>query len=128
MDSEAIEPFGLALLGYFRGNRSATLTIRRNDGVETILPAGRFFRAPDEFSAIENTALDLCRGRVLDVGAGSGLHSLALQAAGHSVTAMDIRRHAASQSTSRPIPRGDSRSNRVGAIFVTSIKTAQKNE
>lgn len=103
MDSEAIEPFGLALLDHFQGNSSAALTIRRDDGVQTVLPAGHFFRAPDEFSAIENTALGLCRGRVLDVGAGSGLHSLALQARGLSVTAIDISRHAVDIMSARGV-------------------------
>ena len=39
---------------------------------------------------LERTALDLCRGRVLDVGAGAGCHSLALQQKGLDVTAIDI--------------------------------------
>ena len=94
MHPEALEPHGLALRDYFRGNTSATLIIRRDDGVETALPVGHFFRAPDAFSAIENMALGLCKGRVLDMGAGSGLHSLVLQAKGLSVTAVDINHHA----------------------------------
>ena len=49
-----------------------------------------FFRGPGEFSALDEAALDLCRGRVLDVGAGAGCHSLVLQARGLSVTALDV--------------------------------------
>lgn len=110
MDPEAMEPLGLALLDYFQGNPSAALVIRRDDGVETALPAGHFFRGPDDFSAIENTALGLCKGRVLDVGAGSGLHSLVLQAKGLSVTAIDISHHAVDIMSQRGIDdvqRGD---------------------
>jgi len=49
-----------------------------------------FFRGPSEFSALEEAALDLCRGRVLDAGAGAGCHTLALQDRGLSVCAIDI--------------------------------------
>ena len=64
MNPDAMEPFALALLDYFRGNESAAFVVRRDDGLNTTLPAGHFFRAPDEFSAIENAAIGLCKGRV----------------------------------------------------------------
>ena len=94
MNADAPEPFGLALLDYFQGNASAELVIHRDDGVDATLPASHFFRGPDGFSSIDNAALALCQGRVLDVGAGSGPHSLALQTKGFSVTAIDVSRHA----------------------------------
>jgi SAM-dependent methyltransferase len=94
MNADASEPFGLALLDYFQGNASAELIIRRDDGVDAALSVRHFFRAPDEFSAIDHRALSLSKGRVLDVGAGSGLHSLALQSRGFPVTAIDVSRHA----------------------------------
>ena len=90
MNPEAMEPFGLALLDYFRGNESATFVVRRDDGLHTTLPAGHFFQAPEDFSDIDNAALGLCKGRVLDVGAGAGRHSLVLQSKGISVTAIDV--------------------------------------
>ena len=66
------------------------MTVRRDDGLEYALPVGHFFRAPAEFTSLENAALARCRGRVLDIGAGSGLHSLALQERGFAVTALEI--------------------------------------
>lgn len=39
---------------------------------------------------LERTALQLATGKILDVGAGSGCHSLALQEAGKEVHAIDI--------------------------------------
>lgn len=95
MDPAALTPHGLALLAYFEGDSDARLVIRRDDGVETPLPARHFFRAPAEFTDVERAALDLCEGRVLDVGAGTGLHALELQSRGLAVTALDIDRHAA---------------------------------
>ncbi|MBI4584717.1 MAG: methyltransferase domain-containing protein [Planctomycetes bacterium] len=90
MDPKAMEPHGLALLAYFEGDAAAELIIRRDDGQESSLPAGYFFREPAEFTSIEKTALARCKGHVLDVGAGSGLHSLVLQKNRLRVTAIDI--------------------------------------
>jgi SAM-dependent methyltransferase len=50
----------------------------------------QFFRRPEQFSPIEKLALQNCRGSILDVGAGAGIHSLFLQAAGQTVAAIDI--------------------------------------
>jgi SAM-dependent methyltransferase len=66
------------------------VVVRSEDGEEDRTPARVFFREADEFSALDEAALELCRGRVLDVGAGAGCHSLALQARGIRVTALDV--------------------------------------
>jgi len=88
--SEAMTPYGLALVEYFERRTSAAVTIRRDDGVEASLPVRHYFREPSEFTPIEVAALDHCCGEVLDVGAGAGIHSLALQSRSLPVTAIDI--------------------------------------
>jgi SAM-dependent methyltransferase len=90
VNQRALAPFGAALQGYHTGDSEAVLVIRRDDGFEDPIPVEHFFRPPAEFSKIELHALELCWGRVLDIGAGSGLHSLYLQSAGLEVTALDI--------------------------------------
>ncbi len=75
---------------YADGDRSAQLLIRRDDGNEAALPVSHFFRSPDEFTSIERAALDRCHGHVLDIGAGTGLHTVALESRGMAVTAIDI--------------------------------------
>ncbi|WP_276089347.1 class I SAM-dependent methyltransferase [Pedobacter sp. JY14-1] len=54
------------------------------------MPIDIYFRNEKEMPELELMALDLCRGRVLDVGAGAGSHALVLQKRGLEVTAMDI--------------------------------------
>lgn len=90
MNPQAMDLHGAALLDFFQGDTSSELIIRRDDGLEGPLPISHFFRKPAEFSNLEKSALDLCRGRILDVGAGAGVHSLVLQGRGYAVTAIDI--------------------------------------
>ena len=74
---------------YFRGKHDAVLVVY-DDFERDEVPVSYFFRPPEQFPALEQLALELCRGRVLDVGAGSGCHSLALQERGFEVTAIEI--------------------------------------
>ncbi len=96
MNANAMGPHGAALLAYFRGDTQAELVIRRDDGLEDRLSVSHFFRQPEQFFPIEVTALDCCRGHVLDIGAGTGLHGLVLQSRGHAVTAIDVSSQAVS--------------------------------
>jgi SAM-dependent methyltransferase len=90
MSTEAMAPYGQALLDYFRGDTSAMIVVHREDGHADNLPASVFFRGDAGFSPIEQAALDLCRGTVLDIGAGTGCHSLALQERSINVLAIDV--------------------------------------
>ena len=90
MERKPWSPHGLALLDFFRGKASAAVVVHDADGDTEVVPAGVFFREPEDFSALEEAALDLCRGRVLDVGAGAGCHSLVLQERRLRVCAIDV--------------------------------------
>ncbi|MEI6085200.1 MAG: class I SAM-dependent methyltransferase [Verrucomicrobiota bacterium] len=48
-----------------------------------------------EFDPLESMALDLCRGKILDVGAAAGRHSIELRRRGLRVCALDILSEAA---------------------------------
>jgi SAM-dependent methyltransferase len=86
----ALHPYARALTDYHAGIEAATLTLRSSLGEVDELPAALFFRQPADFFPFETYALELCRGRTLDVGAGTGIHSLELQARGIDVTALEI--------------------------------------
>jgi SAM-dependent methyltransferase len=90
MDARAMAPFGKALMDWHRGERTpGIVNVLRDDGWTTTMAIGGFFRNADDL-AVERTALTLCKGRVLDSGAGSGIHSLFLQQQGFEVSAIDI--------------------------------------
>ena len=54
------------------------------------MPVPTLFRSFKEMSPLEQKALVLSKGKILDVGAGSGCHSLSLQEMGKNVVAIDI--------------------------------------
>ena len=89
MDLDPWKPHAAAMQAYHEGKRDAVLVVY-DDFERDEVPVSYFFRGPDQFPPLERLALDLSRGRVLDVGAGSGCHSLVLQEQGLEVTAIEI--------------------------------------
>ncbi len=90
MDSDAMVPFGRALKAYHDGRTDAAVIMRREDGFEVPMPVEAFFQGEANFTIFEANAVQLCRGTVLDIGAGTGKLSLAVQKHGCAVTAIDI--------------------------------------
>ena len=94
-DSTSTLPFpwdalGLALKAYWSGEETTELHIKHEDGEINAMPVSIYFRSEEELPPLEVYALSLCRGHVLDVGAGAGAHSMILQARGIKATALDI--------------------------------------
>lgn len=85
----ALDPFGRALLAYWRGNKSTRLDHEFKSGRKLTLPVSVFFRTSEDFFPTEN-ALPYCRGRILVVGAGTGVHAIELERRGHDVTAIEV--------------------------------------
>ncbi len=81
---------GLAIRDFFHGEKDATFTTICSDGDIDPVRAETFFREYNEFPFLEQAAVDLCYGRVLDIGAGAGAHTLELQERGLEVTAVEI--------------------------------------
>lgn len=83
--------FGKALQTYFQNPKKQSLTTWTNLTDEDDVPLAYFFRLYDEMPALEKNALALASGKILDVGCGSGSHSLYLQnQRALDVTALDI--------------------------------------
>ncbi|MCD4696357.1 MAG: class I SAM-dependent methyltransferase, partial [Bacteroidales bacterium] len=91
MKQKSIDPFEQAFFDYLDGDWSATLIVYNNKGDKEIMPVCYFFRSYEEMPELEKTALKNCSGKILDIGAGSGCHSIYLQTKGFDVTALDIK-------------------------------------
>lgn len=84
------DPMGSAIYDYWKHGKADVLRVFSPMFDEDELPVQTLFRSFEEMPLIEQTALQMAVGRTLDVGAGSGCHSLVLQEKGVDVTAIDI--------------------------------------
>ena len=85
----AEDVFGKAVLDYQLGNYTEDIVTFSSLDEKDILPLPYLFRDFDAMPPLEQKALELCRGNVLDIGCGAGSHSLYLQKKGFAVTALD---------------------------------------
>lgn len=82
--------FGEALLDYFNGNYSEDITVHSSITEDDSIPIPYLFRTYEEMPALEQEALQLAKGKILDVGCCAGSHSLYLQESGKIVIALDV--------------------------------------
>ena len=84
------DPMGAAILDFQKQGKAARLRVLSSMFEEDEMPVTHLFRSVPEMPVLEQKALQLAKGRVLDIGAGSGCHTLALQEKGFTVKAIDI--------------------------------------
>ena len=84
------DPMGAAIYDFHRNGSADVLKVYSSDFDDDEIPVSDLFREYEDMPYIERVALDQAAGRVLDVGAGSGCHSLALAKAGKESVAIDI--------------------------------------
>lgn len=87
--------FGKAILDYQTKDASEDLITETSISEADEMPVSYLFRAYNEMPKLEQKALQLAKGNVLDVGCGAGSHALALQNERNlEVTAIDISENA----------------------------------
>ena len=84
------DPIGHAVWDYLQGERDHSIVVSTDIAEDEQLLPSHFFRTFDQMPVQEQEALKRCSGKVLDVGAGAGAHSLWLQDQGFEVDAMEI--------------------------------------
>lgn len=82
--------YGKALLSYLAQPGTQEILVHSDIAETDAYPISWFFRDPKDFPILEKKALSLCKGKILDVGAGTGIHSLALQNLNLDVEAIDV--------------------------------------
>lgn len=85
-----MDPMGAAIAEYHKTGRADRLRVFSPDFEEDEIPVDLLFRSFDDMPVMEQKALLMAEGRILDVGAGAGCHSLALQEMKKDVTAVEI--------------------------------------
>jgi SAM-dependent methyltransferase len=99
------DPFGEAIRDYFEKGKAPDLIVNSNYTEGEEIAASWFFRTEKEMPAVERAALKRCNGKVLDIGAAAGCHSLLLQKKGFNVTALEKSEKAAEVMKKRGIQK-----------------------
>lgn len=94
MSSEVLfpgaDPMGRAIYEYHKFGKAEDVVVHSSMFDDDVIPIETLFRSLVEMPAIERVALEAAYGDILDVGAGSGCHSLALKGLGKKSVAVDI--------------------------------------
>lgn len=89
MDTKNQDPIGQAILDYAKNKKPFDIVVSSDICDDDIIPIEVLFRTYNEMPEIEKKALNLCKGNVLDVGAGAGIHCHELIKKGLKVHALD---------------------------------------
>lgn len=84
------DPMGAAIRDYQNKGKASRLRVLSSMFDEDEMPVAHLFRTFNQMPRLEQKALSMAKGRVLDIGAGAGCHALALQERGLEVKAIDI--------------------------------------
>ena len=84
------DPMGAAITDYFHHQKAGKLRVFSSQFEEDEIPINQLFRSFDEMSEPEKTALQMASGKILDAGAGSGCHTLALQRDVRQINLFDV--------------------------------------
>ena len=85
-----LDLFGKAILDFQTNNSPEDLVTETNISEADEMSVEYLFRSFNEMPKLEKKALQLAKGKILDVGCGAGSHALYLQEKGFDVTAIDI--------------------------------------
>lgn len=84
------DPMGAAIYDFHKNGTADVLRVFSSQFEEDEIPVADLFREYDDMPELERIAIDEASGEILDVGAGSGCHSVALMKMGKSAVAIDI--------------------------------------
>jgi len=81
---------GLAIKNFYDKTSRGKLYVHDTFGPKVEMPISIYFRNEKQLPALEKKALKLCKGNVLDIGAGAGSHALVLQHRNLDVVGLEI--------------------------------------
>ena len=87
---EHIDPIGHAIKDFYENDISREILVESDIAEDDTISSKYFFRSFENMPKLEQTALKKCKGKILDVGAAAGCHSLYLQESGLNTSSLEI--------------------------------------
>lgn len=84
------DAMGAAILEYAKTGKAGRLRVLSSMFEEDEIPVSHLFRTLSAMPELEKEAMSLLRGKVLDIGAGAGCHSIVAREKGLEVTSLDV--------------------------------------
>jgi SAM-dependent methyltransferase len=84
-----MDTIGQAIYNYYFNKITDVISVESNYTEDEEINPAHFFRSWEDMPEIEQKAINFCRGKVLDIGAGAGCHALELQRMGLEVVALE---------------------------------------
>jgi len=84
------DPVGHAIADFYKNKKADHLWVYSDICEKDEIPVSYLFRSFKKMPNIEQHALKFCTGKILDIGAAAGAHSLYLQKQNKEVTALEI--------------------------------------
>lgn len=88
------DPLGQAIIEFASTGKSEDIIVKSDICDDDIIPSSYLLRTFQDMPEIEKIALNRCIGKVLDVGAGAGIHASYLMNKGLYVEAIDVSQNA----------------------------------
>jgi SAM-dependent methyltransferase len=89
MSANGKDPMGRIILDYSKDKKDRFITVESDICDDDFIDASYLFRSYAEMPRIEQIALEHCKGDILDIGAGAGIHAKYLHDKGFNVKAID---------------------------------------
>lgn len=90
MSTDQKDPMGQAIVDYAKNKVNKDIIVVSEICDDDVIPSEYLFRTYNEMPKIEQLALGRCVGKILDVGAGAGIHAMYLMEQGKDVSCIDI--------------------------------------
>lgn len=84
------DPMGQAIIDFAKTGIDQDIIVSSDLCEDDVISSAYLFRSYEDMPKIEQVALERCSGKILDIGAGSGIHATYLKDQGHDVSCIDI--------------------------------------
>ncbi len=88
------DPIGRAIQDFVRQQNDEDIIVKSSICEDDVIPVAHLFRTEAELPELEKIALNQCKGKILDVGGGAGIHANILNNRGFDVQIIETSKGA----------------------------------